>query len=313
MAAQVEHFCTLFDSTFLPQALSLIESLDAHAGSYILWCITIDDEAAEFLTSYAHPSIRVIPLRDLETPALTSVKASRSRGEYCWTITPFTFGAVFDREPSATRVTYLDADLFFFSPPLTILNVFAKTGRDILVTPHAFAPEYDRGAPHGVFCVQFLTVSRSERARRVIDWWGKRCIEWCFDRVDGDKFGDQKYLDQWPTLFADTIFIWDRPEMTLAPWNVRHLFIDDAPPTFFHFHGLRRIDERRIRLFYGYKIGRRAQKLYQRYVASLTRSLALLGSRTPEVNPSVAPISRLRLLLLRIRGYVAYANLQRPV
>jgi hypothetical protein len=311
MPTPVEHFCTLFDSTFLPQALSLIESLDAHAGSYILWCITMDDEAAEFLATYAHPSVRVIPLCDLETPILASVRASRSQGEYCWTITPFTFGAVFDREPSATRVTYLDADLFFFSSPLRMLDAFAKSGRDVLITPHAFAPEYDQGAPHGVFCVQFLTVVRSERGRGVIDWWGERCIEWCFDRVEGDKFGDQKYLDQWPTLFPDTVFIWDRPEMTLAPWNVRYWLTDDATPTFFHFHGLRRIDNGRIRLFYGYRIGRRARRLYQRYVDSLRSSVALLGARAPVAKDSAAPISRLRQFLLWIRGYVAYANLGR--
>lgn len=180
----------------------------------------MDFAAEEQLAVLVPPEVRLIPIRDIETPEMEEAKSTRSRGEYCWTCTPAVFGAVFDRAPEAQRVTYLDADLFFFRDPRILLDEFARSGKDILVTEHAFAPEYDVSRKHGGFCVQFIACKNSLAAAMVIGWWRDRCLEWRFNGVEPGRFGDQKYLDDWPERFGHEVHILGQPEETLAPWNV---------------------------------------------------------------------------------------------
>ena len=79
-------------------------------------------------------------------------------------------------------------------------------------------------------------------------WWQDRCIEWCFSRYEDGKFGDQVYLNQWPTLFGDRVHIVGQVEKTLAPWNVLYFSQQAAgplKPVMYHFHGLRLLPGRR--------------------------------------------------------------------
>ena len=96
---KVEHFCTLFDHKFLPMGMSLHQSLITHAQPFHLWIICMDKLVEEQLKILALPQVSLISLQEIETPELLAVKPERSRGEYCWTITPFTFTAVFERQP----------------------------------------------------------------------------------------------------------------------------------------------------------------------------------------------------------------------
>jgi hypothetical protein len=204
----------------------------------------------------------------------------RTRGEYCWTITPFTFQAVFDRDDSVERVTYLDADLFFFASPQILLRELDESGKHVLITEHAYAPEYNKWlALSGRFCVQFLTFRRTAEAQRVMQWWQERCLEWCFARVEDGKFGDQKYLDSWPDLFADEIHIVRHTEKTLAPWNEKYFekkFQGKIDPVFYHFHEFRIVAPNKVKLYSFYKIGKEGSKLYNVYVSTLSKGFITL-------------------------------------
>lgn len=282
-----EHFVTLFDDSFLPIGLTLYRSLAAHARPFRLWVVAIDEPVERHLAQLALPDLTVIPLRSIETPELLAVKPGRSRGEYCWTITPFTCQAVFDRDPSAHRATYVDADLFFLDDPRVLLGELDEAKKSVLVTEHAYAPNYDRSHDSGRFCVQFLTFDRSEKARDLMRWWQERCVEWCFARYEDGKFGDQVYLDQWPTLFGDRVHIVRQVDKTLAPWNVRHFAQqagDRLAPVLYHFHGLRLLPRRRARLFTFYQVGDAGLAIYDRYLDALADSFSLLdraGIRVP--------------------------------
>ena len=269
-----ERFVTLFDSNFLPQGLALCQSLREHCPKSEPWVLCMDEDVERSLSRLEPDGIRTMALRDLEDARLLAVKADRNPREYCWTMTSFAFDAVFERCPEAARVTYLDADLFFFDLPSPLFEELEDAGASVLVTEHGYDPAYDKSKIVGRFCVQFLTMDRSERAAEVRRWWQERVVEWCYDRREPGRFGDQKYLDHWPELFGDRICVLSRKELALAPWNVRMESArsdGDLRPVFYHFHSFRivtpwRARKRRGRLRHPRV---RAGKLYQEYAAAV--------------------------------------------
>jgi hypothetical protein len=273
---QVEHFVTLFDSHYLPLGLCLHRSLEEQGQPFHLWVVAMDDACAAALEKIDLPAMTVIPLREVENQALRSVKAQRSVGEYCWTLTPFLPSHVFERAPYLTRVTYLDADLFFFESPQVLLEEFGQSGKHVLITDHAFAPEHAEYMKYGRFCVQFITFCNTVQARRVLKWWQDRCIEWCYAREENGKFGDQKYLDEWPRRFAEEVHILSQTDRTVAPWNVAHLSrtLKQVRPVFYHFHSLRIVSGSHVVLHFMYYIGRRNRWIYDKYLRTMRAMVA---------------------------------------
>jgi len=84
----------------------------------------------------------------------------------------------------------------------------------------------------------------------VLTWWQERCLEWCHDRLEDGKFGDQKYLDDWTERFAG-VHVLEHPGGGVAPWNIgRYDIVEEQgvlcgierdtgrkfPLVFYHFH-----------------------------------------------------------------------------
>lgn len=232
----MEHYVTLFDSLFLPQGLALHMSMERHAGEYTLWILCVDDEANGILTKLNLTNVRLLQLSNLETKELKRVRPTRTKGEYCWTLTPYAPRFVFEASPALQRVTYLDADMWFRRNPAPIFREFDASGKHVLITDHAYAPEYDQSATSGQFCVQFMTFTRAG-GEVVRKWWEERCIEWCYGRFEDGKFGDQKYLDDWPERFADRVHVLQNKEWVLAPWNATRYPYSNS--ILWHFNGAR--------------------------------------------------------------------------
>lgn len=239
----MEHFVTLFNSLFLPQGLALHASMERHIRDYVLWILCVDDDAYDVLGRLYLPHVQLLKLSELESPELLSVKKNRTIAEYCWTLTPFAPRFVFESNHYVERVTYIDADLWFLKSPKKIFDELDVSGKHVLITDHGYSPEYDQTAFSGQYCVQFLTFTRSG-GEVVRQWWEDRCIEWCFDRLEDGKFGDQKYLDHWPERFGDLVHVLQDFQLTLAPWNASRFPYSGG--IFFHFHGLRLISQSKV-------------------------------------------------------------------
>lgn len=275
----MEHYVTLFDGMFLPQGIALHLSLQRHAGPHTLWVVCVDDQAMQTLTRLNLPSVRLLKLSDFEGPQLKDVKSSRTRAEYCWTLTPFSPRFVFKEEPAAARVTYVDADLWFRKNPAIIFQEFEASRKQVLITEHAYAPEYDQTATSGRFCVQFVTFNRlgGESVRK---WWEERCLEWCHARYEEGKFGDQMYLDVWPDRFGNSVHILSDKELMLAPWNATRF--PYARSVCWHFHGLRVVN-RIGRSKYGVDCGEypippvTMKYVYREYVKDLQSALTMIA------------------------------------
>jgi hypothetical protein len=232
----MEHYVTLFDSLFLPQGLALHMSMERHVNNYILWIICVDDQVHEDLSKLNLANVNLLRLSKLETAELLTVKPTRTKAEYCWTLTPFAPRFVFEADSTAHRVTYIDADVWFRKNPAPIFREFDASGKQVLITDHAYASEYDNSALSGQYCVQFVTFSR-EGGEVVRKFWQDRCIEWCYARTEEGKFGDQKYLDDWPQRFSEFVHVLINKELMLAPWNATRYPYGNS--VLWHFHALR--------------------------------------------------------------------------
>ena len=232
----IEHYVTLFDSAYLPQGLSLHASLQRHAGAHLLWVVCMDERCFSVLSRLALPNTRLLRVDDHLDAATKAVRAQRTAGEFCWTMTPQVYDFVFPLDASIVRLTYLDADVWFRKSPRRIFRELDVSGKAVLITDHGYAPEYDQSAASGQYCVQFLTFYRSG-AESVRERWRSQCLEWCFNRVEDGKFGDQKYLDDWPDRFDGLVHVLADHGLTLAPWNASRFPYGNA--VLWHFHGLK--------------------------------------------------------------------------
>ena len=288
----MEHYVTLFDSAFLPQGLALHASMRRHAGAFTLWVLCMDNEVKAVLDSMDEPSIKAVRLADVETAELLAVKGGRNRAEYCWTLTPFTPKIVFDRDAQVERVTYIDADMFLLKTPGPIFDEFEGSGKAVLITDHAYDAEYDSSAGSGQYCVQFMTFVRG-RSDTVRQWWQERCIEWCFDRVEDGKHGDQRYLDDWPGRFPESVHVLSQIDVLLAPWNARRFPYSRAIA--WHFQGFRLLGNDRALLHRGYAVPDVVDRMiYAPYMKELKEILKILGK------PVVQSVTK-RGLLIRVK------------
>lgn len=247
------HFCTLFDSNYLDRGLVMHASLQEYARDFHLYIVPFDEQALEVLTELELPNVTLIPLKDFENSDLLRVKPGRTRGEYCWTSTPYLIDYVLNRF-RVPQCTYLDADLCFYGDPGVLLDEMQE--KSILITEHRYTPEYDQSATSGIYCVQFLSIKDTADGRAALTWWRDRCLEWCFARMEDGKFGDQKYLDDWTTRFPG-VHVLQHLGGGVAPWNVQQYPVrrdqsgtwhigNNQPLIFYHFHHVKFYLEDRV-------------------------------------------------------------------
>jgi hypothetical protein len=307
----MEHFVTLFDGAFIPQGLALYRSMRRHLDAFTLWVLCVDDLAFDALQRLQLPHVRGMRLADFETEALLAVKGVRSRGEYCWTLTPFSVDFVFSQDDSIARVTYLDADVWFAHSPRRIFEEFDAAGKSVLITPHGYAPEYDQSDATGAFCVQFVVFERT-RSADLRRQWQSQCLAWCYARSEHGKFGDQKYLDSWPRDFPDQVHVGSQLQSFQAPWNASRFAPSEC--CLFHFHGLRLMSRDRVLLSGHYRLPYSTYRiLYLPYLDDLAHGLSLLRDAGFQPCPQVAGSGlRLRLQILARRVRHRYREWIRP-
>jgi hypothetical protein len=298
----MEHFVTLFDSLFLPQGLALHMSMQRHIKDYCLWVLCMDDNVHQALTRLNLTNIRLLELSKLETAELLAIKQGRTKGEYCWTLTPFTPRFVFEADSTVERVTYLDADLWFRKNPSPIFAEFDTSKKLVLITDHAYAPEYDQSATSGQYCVQFMTFTRNG-SEVVREWWEEKCVDWCFARHEDGKFGDQKYLDDWTERFSEHVHVLQNKELLLAPWNATRFPYGNSVA--WHFHSLRISEniKKRIYIEFGPYVLPKCTRInvYQNYLEDLKKGIEILDSFQIPVK-SQKKLSLTSVLIFRLKA-----------
>ncbi|MBW1963295.1 MAG: tetratricopeptide repeat protein, partial [Deltaproteobacteria bacterium] len=164
---------------------------------------------------------------------------------YYWTLTPTIILRILDRNPRIERLTYLDADLFFYASPAPLYAEMKPYS--VWIHEHRFSPSLKHLEKFGNYNVGLLSFKNDPSGIAVLREWRKRCLQWCYMRFENGKFGDQLYLNDWPERFK-AVGIIQHIGAGVAPWNHEQyrwvensegaVLVDGHPLIFYHFHGL---------------------------------------------------------------------------
>lgn len=277
------NFCTLFNTTYLSRGLAMYRSLEQHCEDFHLYIFAFDQHCFEALVKLNLPHASIVSLKEFENADLLAVKTERTAQEYCWTCASSTIKhsiTAFQLD----HCTYVDADLLFFKNPQVLIDEMGE--KSVLITEHRYTPAYDQSAASGIYCVQFMTFKNTEEGMSVLNWWVNACLDWCFNRFEDNKFGDQKYLDDWTTRFS-CVHVLNHLGGGVAPWNIQQYAFKNVSGeaickelsenqifdlVFYHYHGFSYSSKRSYMLTHKfYNLNRNHIKhIYKPYVKALS-------------------------------------------
>ena len=320
-------FCTLFNTTYLSRGLAMYHSLEQNCPDFHLYIFAFDAHCYEVLSNMTLPKVSVISLEEFENEALLAVKPGRTAQEYCWTSASSTIKYCIETF-NLDHCTYVDADLLFFSNPQILMDGMAE--KSVLITEHRYTPCYDQSVKSGIYCVQYMTFKNTEEGMEVLNYWVDSCLEWCFNRFEDGKFGDQKYLDNWTEQFS-CVQVCAHLGAGVAPWNIQQYNFksksgkprgvelasgQEFDLVFYHYHGFSYSVKNSYMLTHAvYQLSRnQIKQIYRPYVAALSIAERRINTTDRnliphEINNEMELITRVlgRFLIFSLLGY--YKNL----
>ena len=279
----IENFVTIFDKNFIPQGLTLYDSLVRNIERFNLWVLCIDLDTEIFLKKINKKFIKVISIKDYEDEILKKLKKERSTAEYCWTLTPIAPKIVFKQNDQIKRVTYLDADMFFVNKLDEIFYEFEDSKKSILITEHDFDEDHAyKEKISGKYIVQFIIFQRN-KSEMVRKWWEAKCIEKCSSDQINTIVGDQGYLNDWQSRFKDDVHILQNNDVFRSTWSSKKLKLTKLIA--WHFHGLRIINKNLVLMHTEKYISNNIiSEVYRPYLKNLEKNINKMSFEINQFN-----------------------------
>lgn len=238
---------TFFDSNYIPKAIATYSSLSKYLKNFKLFAFCFDDLATKIIEKLGYKNFIAVSYRNFENVDLLKSKRGKEKlYEYYWSYKPYLIRKIMN-ETKAELVTYCDCDFMFFSSPEPIFKEAERA--DVLIQPNNFSfDEEKQFLPVGYYCSCWESFKNNHNGRMVLNWWHKKCMEWCYARFEEGKFADQKYLDDWRIRFKGVREV-TQIGANLAPWNIqkydiskkkRNVLINDQwPLVYYHYHSFK--------------------------------------------------------------------------
>lgn len=283
-------YCIILTRYRLHQGLALYRSLTKNSSDPRICFLCIDDETFDVLSALKLKNAFLIKLSDIETKELAEIRSKRKLNEYCWTLKPVFMEFLMKNVNKASRVTYLDADLYFYSDPERIYKDASQC--TVLLTKHDYSPSFDQVVSAcGKYNSGFVSVKNNHHGIACVRWWKDKCMDWCSETPQNGRYGDQKYLDFMAFNFQRVCNV-IAPGVNIAPWNQSKyrfsekdgkVFVNDWPLIFYHFSGLRlkSRDEIAIIAVFG---GKLIPEVYRPYLRELQEAADEIEGIYPQLD-----------------------------
>jgi len=227
--------------------MALIESLLMNESSdFTFYVICLDDLTYTFLEKLNFKNVTLIEFSKIEYQdnRLQKAKNDRSPSEYIWTAKSSIILFLFKTFPQIEALCYLDADMFFFQPPDPIWKELNQNS--VLIHEHRFVEEQSKLIQFGLFNAGLLCFCNDTNGNIILNWWRNKVLEWCFERVENDKYADQGYLNFFPNFPGVKVI--QHIGVGVAPWNhIQYKFsknendqviVNESPLIVYHFHSV---------------------------------------------------------------------------
>jgi hypothetical protein len=234
---------TVCNIAYLPKALVLADSLTQHHQTKLN--VILFDKKQELTPQPS--AIEVTWLEDLGFPEWKQLAFMYDIIEFSTSLKPFIALKLLETH---RKVIFLDPDTAVYSS-LTPIEQDLDT-YPVVLTPHYLRPQPDTEGESdlammrfGSFNLGFFAVRQGEQASYFLNWWHRRCVDFCFMESQFGLSTDQKWVSIAPCFF-DFLKISFNPGYNAAPWNTferrltakegdRYLVNDVFPLIFFHF------------------------------------------------------------------------------
>jgi hypothetical protein len=183
----------------------------------------------------------------LADPEFADSRNNRTLIEWYFTATSCLVNYIVKKYPIINNLYYLDSDLYFYNSVQPLIEESKNAAAQII--EHRFSKQMQHLLVYGRFNVGWIGFSTTEEGLALIHDYRSSCIDWCYEKLEGDRYGDQKYLDQWPQKFPSCV-ISKHLGANVAVWNIadriltrqgNETFIDDSKLIFYHFQGVARL------------------------------------------------------------------------
>lgn len=251
-------YCTLFDSNYLSRGYLTIQSLCNVSKECKIYVLAMDQKSYELLRRENMSSVQVINLHEFLDDNLERIKSNRSWTEFCWSCSANLIEYIF-RTFDEAYCTYIDADMYFYSDPVILIDEMVNHNKTVQILEHRIkagksGEELEKIA--GKYCVEFNTFCNCDEARQVLANWIGQINECCSSDANGNTFGDQMYLNEWPEKYS-CVHVNKNIGAGIAPWNLNRykckkrengLIYDGekmmTSPVFYHFHSISQLSEK---------------------------------------------------------------------
>ena len=205
-----------------------------------------DIETKEAFGLFSISNLLLVPISELilQFPELENARSDRTKIEFYYCLSPFAIK--FARlKYSNSIVTYVDADIYFFSDPFSSCDS-AELDFSVRIVAHRFKESERYLEKYGKFNVGTVQINNS-RGDRILNWWADSCLKSTSIIPTEISFGDQKYLDYFQSIDSATEVSIHNGE-NVAPWNLAskdidildsHIYINNEPLIYYHFSGLK--------------------------------------------------------------------------
>lgn len=320
------YYCTLFDKNYLIKGLVMLQTLLQHSEQAHIFVLCMDRETSEILTSINLPNVTLLKLNDVEDEDLLRIKPGRSIAEYCWTLSASLCWYVINHYQYVDRLTYIDADLMFFSSVEPLLDEIGDM--PIAVIEHRFSERFSHLEAYGRFNVEWVTFVRNADGLACLKKWRDQCIDWCYARLEDGRMGDQKYLDYWPNDFPGCVHVIQHPGAGVAPWNFSNykysisdgkFFVDNNRLIFYHFHQFQILSAG----FFDYMSETYSKgfevplDIYKAYESNLIMTLQLVRNHCPEFSGGIRSAFKVKarrlaqtLLPIQVKNFLRKLKIQ---
>lgn len=234
---------TVCNIAYLPKTLVLADSLAKHHQTRLN--IIIFDRKQEL--SLKHETIDITWLEDLGAPNWQQLAFMYDIIELSTSLKPFIALKLLEKY---NKVIFLDPDTAVYSS-LAPIEQDLDT-HPVILTPHYIKPQPDTEFESdlammrfGSFNLGFFGVRQGEEASYFLNWWSRRCIDFCFMESQYGLSTDQKWVSIAPCFF-NFLKISFNPGYNAAPWNTFersltskngnfYIINREFPLVFFHF------------------------------------------------------------------------------